>query len=71
MSYLGKVFNKALSKMIPVVIAEGGESFIRLTEVISQEVKELAFDRTKKCIESDNPVFNDEDMKQIEKIVIK
>ncbi len=69
MSYVGKVFNKATSRSIDVLISESGEGFKRLTGPISQEVKDAAFAKVKERFESGG-MFKEEDMKEMEKLVV-
>ncbi|KAG5305527.1 hypothetical protein I7I50_05962 [Histoplasma capsulatum G186AR] len=66
---LGYVFNKTLSKSIPVYIAESGTGFKRLTGAIDTQVKNLALSKTKAAFE-EGKLFTDDDMKAMEQITI-
>ncbi|OJD12622.1 hypothetical protein ACJ73_09320 [Blastomyces percursus] len=66
---LGYVFNKALSKSIPVYITESGPSFKRLTGAIDTQVRNLALSKIKAAFEG-GKLFTDDDMKAMERITI-
>ena len=69
MSLIGRVSNKALGKNISVYISESGEGFKRVTGAISTKVKETAFSIVKDRFES-GKLFNENDMKQMERLTI-
>jgi len=69
MPYIGKVFNKATSKSIDVLISESGDGFKRLTGAISQDAKNAALAKVKERFESGS-LFKDDDMKQMDKLVV-
>jgi hypothetical protein len=66
---LGKVYNKATAKYIDVFISETGAGFMRLTGAISQDVKDAAFALVKERVEN-GVLFNDDDMKLMDKVEI-
>ncbi|KAL8755989.1 MAG: hypothetical protein Q9184_004637 [Pyrenodesmia sp. 2 TL-2023] len=69
MSQIGHVLNKALNKQIPVVIAESGDGFKRLTGVIDSAIKNNALAKVKERFENGS-MFKDDDMKQMERLQI-
>ncbi|KAK2802403.1 hypothetical protein FQN50_007401 [Emmonsiellopsis sp. PD_5] len=66
---LGYVFNKALSKNIPVYFADSAPGFKRLPGVIDSQVGNLTLAKTKVAFEG-GKLFTDEDMKAMEQITV-
>jgi hypothetical protein len=69
MSLLGTVFNKAAGKYINVYLATSGSFGFRPTDAIGSAVKDAALAKLRAAFE-DGKLFNDEDMKRMDRINI-